>query len=595
MRHLTLKYRLFLAFILLILLPFTILDLYNFQKLKLNLQKKTSEQSLAQMSKMNESLEGLLGTAFKTITIFEQDSTVTSVLQNPGAGDPLDNQRKVEERFRSVTNSLFITSPPVFYMIADLNGNVYTSFQPAQTLDYGSITRSSWFRDAMISSVPYTWRIEDNPVLPDVSRSPNLIGIAAPLRDANGSIFAVAHTAVDYHVWFKSFTYGSPLPENVYLISKQGDVLVQSGTSRQDQPAARLEPALVHAMISPGTDSGFFIEDKIFGNYTVVPSFQAYLLKTVPTEVLFAELRSIQHSYMGSLAFFTLAFIIITFFITSAVTRPLLLIQAKMSDVVRKDLKVRLPENKYRGEILAIVQAFNRMIADMDALVHKLKVEERQKEASRFQMLLSQMNPHFLLNTLNTIRWLAMERHDPAIPQICMSLGRLTEAGLKLDVDLIHLEQELELVAGYVYIQQFRYDQQFKLTYDYEEKLRYALVPKLSLQPLVENSIYHGISQIPEQGLIAIRMYQQNRKLVIEVEDNGIGLAKSAEYQTEQHHNIAVKNLKERLSLLFRQEASLTYPQVEQGCLVRIELPLLLSAPYEKGGPNHVDHTAGGR
>lgn len=92
----------FLAFILLILLPFTILDLYNFQKLKLNLQKQKSEQSLAQMSKMNESLEGLLGTAFNIITIFEQNSNVTFVL--------LDNQRKGEERFRSVTNSLFIST-----------------------------------------------------------------------------------------------------------------------------------------------------------------------------------------------------------------------------------------------------------------------------------------------------------------------------------------------------------------------------------------------------------------------------------------------------------------------------------------------------
>lgn len=595
MKHLTLKYRLFLAFILLILLPFSVLDVYNFQKLKLNLQKKTSEQSLAQMSKMNESLESLLGTAFKTITMFEQDSTVSAVLQNPDASDPLANQRKVEERFRSVTNSLFISSPPVFYTIADLRGNVYTSFQPAQVLEYAAMTGTRWFNDALTSSVPYTWRIEDNPVHPDVSRSPNLIGIAAPLRDVNGTIYAIVHAAVDFHVWFKSFTFGSPLPENYYLINQQGDLLVQSGASRQAAQDTSLEPALVHTMMASGTDSGFFVEGHTFGNYTVAPSFQGYLLKTVPTEVLFAELRSIQNSYMGSLAFFTAAFIFITFVIASAITRPLLLIQAKMSDVVRKDLKVRLPEGKYRGEILAIVQAFNKMIADMDALVHRLKVEERQKEANRFQMLLSQMNPHFLLNTLNTIRWLALERKDPAIPQICMSLGRLTEAGLKLDVDLIHLEQELELVAGYVYIQQFRYDQQFKLTYDYEEQLRYALVPKLSLQPLVENSIYHGISQIREQGLIAIRIYQQDRKLVIEVEDNGIGLAKAGEYKTEQHHNIAVKNLKERLSLLFKQEASLNYPQVDKGCLVRIELPLLLSAPYGKGGPNHVEHSAGGR
>lgn len=598
----TLKYRLVAAFTLLILLPFSVLEIYNFQKVKLNLQQKTSEQSLAQLGKMNESLDSLLATAFKSVTMFEQDSTVAAVLKQPEAEDLILNLRRIEERFRTVTNSLFISSPPVFYTIADLHGHVYTSYQPARILNYADISEKRWFKEALMASAPYSWRIEPNFVLPDISISPDLLGIAAPLRDADGKIYAIVHAAVDYHTWFKSATKGSLASENYYLVDLQGKLLVRSGTAPDsDLPGGALEEPFLRS----GEEQGFMLRGDTFMNYTLVPSFHAYLVKTIPSAILFAELKAIQNSYMVSLALFTLAFIVITFILASAVTRPLLLIQSKMLDVVRKDLKVRIPDLKYRGEILDIAKAFNKMVADMDGLIHRLKQEERQKEANRFQMLLSQMNPHFLLNTLNTIRWLALERNDPSIPQICMSLGRLTEAGLKLDVDLIHLEQELELVRGHVYIQQFRYDQQFRVTYDYPEHLRYALVPKLSLQPLVENSIYHGISQIPEEGWITVRVYQSEAQLIMEVEDNGVGWRQEGGECTDrvpnqghvpnpgQHNGIALQNLKERLLLLFKQEAGLDFIPAAKGCLVRIRLPLLLSAPYAKGGDADVEGTSG--
>ncbi|CAN7667773.1 cache domain-containing sensor histidine kinase [Paenibacillus sp. LjRoot56] len=585
---LTLKNRLFLAFIVLILLPFSVLDIYNFQKVKLNLQHKTSEQSLVQMNKMNESLESLLATTFKTITMFEQDSSVISVLKQPEVVDQIVNQRKIEERFRSVTNSLFISSPPVFYTIADLLGNVYTSFPPAQRLNYELIQAKPWFKSALTASAPYQWQLESNEVLFDVNKSPQLVAISTPIRDADGTIRAIIHIAVDYESWFKSATNGSPTSDQYYLIDQRGIEIVHSGAEKSTMA---LESPIIDRLLADGSSSGFFIHGSTFINYTVVPSFHAYLIKTVPSNVLFAELRSIQKAYMGTLIVFTIAFMMITFLIASAVTRPLRLIQAKMLDVVRKDLKVRLPDQRYGGDIQPIVQAFNQMIVDMNGLVQRLKVEERQKEASRFQMLLSQMNPHFLLNTLNTIRWLALEKGDNAIPKICVSLGRLTEAGLKLDVDLIHLEQELELVRGYVYIQQFRYDQQFQVDYVYADDLKYALVPKLSLQPIVENAIYHGISQIQEKGHISIHVYTKESHLILEVVDNGIGLVNSEGVSKKDHNGIALQNLRERLALLFKKEANLAFVPVSHGCMVRIQLPLLMSTPYQKGSDSHVDRS----
>ena len=86
-------------------------------------------------------------------------------------------------------------------------------------------------------------------------------------------------------------------------------------------------------------------------------------------------------------------------------------------------------------------------------MIGKLKAEERQKEAAHFQMLLSQMDPHFLLNTLNTIKWIGIRNGNKEIEAICVSLGKLLETSLNSEVDMIHLHEEIELVEAFVYIQ----------------------------------------------------------------------------------------------------------------------------------------------
>ncbi|WJH33441.1 histidine kinase [Paenibacillus sp. CC-CFT747] len=134
------------------------------------------------------------------------------------------------------------------------------------------------------------------------------------------------------------------------------------------------------------------------------------------------------------------------------------------------------------------------MVSDLSGLLQKLKAEERQKEAVRYHMLLSQMNPHFLLNTLNVVKWNALSKGDEDTAGICVSLGTLLETSLNEETDLIHLKTERGLTEAYVSIQAFRYEQAFDIQWEYESRLEYALVPKLSLQPLVENAIFHGLA-----------------------------------------------------------------------------------------------------
>lgn len=226
------------------------------------------------------------------------------------------------------------------------------------------------------------------------------------------------------------------------------------------------------------------------------------------------------------------------------------------------------------------------MLDDTHLLIQKLKAEERQKEAVHFQMLLAQTNPHFLLNTLNTIKWIAIREHNEDITNMTLSLGKLLEASLNTDKDLIHLKDEIELVEAYVHIQQVRYAHKFELVCRYDEDVLYALVPKLSLQPLVENAIIHGISRLPGNGLIELIVHREEHRLIVEIRDNGVGMEQSALNKVPRKRpGIGLSNIQERLRLLYREEGTLEVLSSGEGVTVRFTLPLLLSTPYGSEHP----------
>jgi two-component system sensor histidine kinase YesM len=221
------------------------------------------------------------------------------------------------------------------------------------------------------------------------------------------------------------------------------------------------------------------------------------------------------------------------------------------------------------------------MVEDINELVVQLKREERQKEAIYSRMLLLQINPHFLFNTLNSIKWIAMEHRNREIAQICVSLGKLLETSLNSDIELIPLKEELNLVRAYLYIQKFRCGRLFEVEYDTARAPEHALVPKLSLQPLVENAIHHGFSHMESGGMIRIRVIAENQRMKIEVDDNGAGPYRARTNGAGRRNGggIGLSNLKERYRLLFKEDAAVRLSALSPGTRAQLIFPLLVSAP----------------
>lgn len=578
-----LKYRLFTAFVCLILLPFSALNIYNYQRIEMLVQRQISQQSHSQLEQLYRTLEDQISIAFKTLIFLQQDDTVKSVLKYPGQFDQLENKRIMESIFTNLNNSFFLYNPSVYFMILDFNESVYTSYPPRDPLVYSQLRSLPGFDMNGMDASSYHWIPNDrNDVLRDVSTSPYLLSLYAQLKDSQNKPYGLARISIDYSSWLRSIHKQSNSQQQYYLITSAGEDISQS------IPDTVL-PGKVKADIANHPGRQYFIDkdsDSLV-NYIYVESLDWYIVNRIPLSVLFVEIEELKRQYF--LTFFALTgiFMVMTFLIATTITRPLSHLQTKMKAAVQKNLKIRLPEHKFHGEVLDLTRTFNTMLDDTNLLIQKLNAEERQKEAVHFQMLLAQTNPHFLLNTLNTIKWIAIRQHNDEITNMTLSLGKLLEASLNTEKDLIFLKDEIELVQAYVHIQQVRYSQKFDVTYHFEEPILYSLVPKLSLQPLVENAIIHGIAPLQGQGHIIISIYrEETNKLVVEVQDNGIGIQQSQVNKAKRvRPGIGLSNVKERLRLLFRGEGMMEIISTDQGVTIRFTIPFLLSNPYGSEHP----------
>lgn len=200
-----LKYRLFAVFVLVILLPFSILNIYNYQRIETLVQNKISEQSHEQLDNLHRTLEDQLSIAFKTLIFLEQDADVSDILRNPDKRSVLDNKEAMENKFKGLNNSFFLYNPSVYFTLLDDQGHVYTSYQPKYTLDYNQISSTPSFAEMRESGASYFWVTDDeNYVSSDISKSPMLLSLYSALKDNRTRTYGRARVSIDFSFWFQS-------------------------------------------------------------------------------------------------------------------------------------------------------------------------------------------------------------------------------------------------------------------------------------------------------------------------------------------------------------------------------------------------------
>ena len=316
--------------------------------------------------------------------------------------------------------------------------------------------------------------------------------------------------------------------------------------------------------------------------YQKVSGWNYYIISSIDSMELYRpSIRMI-----GLMVVILLVLVIISYIIVKKVIRkayrPLNQVVQKMDNVAAGSLDVRLDVG-YMGEDFAkLATGFNSMMEEIMVLMEQVKQEQHQIEQIRFNSLQSQIQPHFLYSTLDCIHWQAVADGNREISTLVKALARYYRICLSKGHDVIPIEMEIEHVQNYLIIQNMRYDHIIGSEISLGEECAGAMIPKLTLQPLVENSIYHGIKvKQGTEGSITLRAERQGEIVKIILADTGTGMTQAQIDEMNQHlseydesFGYGVRNVNKRIELLYGDGYGLHYLKNPSGGLtVEIRIP----------------------
>lgn len=267
---------------------------------------------------------------------------------------------------------------------------------------------------------------------------------------------------------------------------------------------------------------------------------------------------------------------------TKKLYRPINKVVGKMNDVSQGNLGTRIELGDMDSDGRKLAGGFNIMMDEIDVLMERVKEEQRQLDKMRFNALQSQIQPHFLYNTLECIHWQALSSGSQEISTMVKALAQYYRICLSEGKDIIPLRVELEHIRNYLIIQNMRYGNIITLVEKVEEKYLSMMIPKLTLQPLVENSIYHGI-RIKEglTGTVEIEVCETEEAVLLTVKDNGGGMEpERIDYinqnisEMDRDVGYGITNINKRIELMCGEQYGLRFRQNEgEGICVEIRLP----------------------
>ena len=313
-----------------------------------------------------------------------------------------------------------------------------------------------------------------------------------------------------------------------------------------------------------------------------------YLIEIIPNGPLQRQIPYLSDSLVISLLAILVLGLLLAFLLHRMITPPITALQNRITKISSGDFSFD-PAIEWNNKLGDIGRGINSMSASVTALMDHRLEDEKQKQDLEYRMLQNQINPHFIYNTLNSIKWMATIQHAPGIAEMVTALSRLLKSVSKSNERLVPLYEEFALLNDYFTIQQYRYGGTITLDVSYieDEKLNHScLIPRFTLQPLVENAIFHGIEPKGSAGEVTLRVERDtaNGDVLIRLTDDGIGMtaeqaAKALqepgpEEAAAKYRHVGMWNVHKRLQYSFGEAYGLSIEsEPGVGTTVMVRLP----------------------
>lgn len=462
---------------------------------------------------------------------------------------------KVSEKSDEFIKKIFLVSE---------NGNIISN-EKVNLETNKDMKNISWYKKLINSNnMAFASKADFSKISSDSSK--NIISISKEIKDKNNKRLGFVVINLSYKFledFLSTINFGKD--GYVFILSSEEELLFKS-KNMEDFGKKDYEKLLKKRMKPEKMD---FVSSNVF-----IPNTQWKLVGiSFSNAISNLKKQLIESSLILALIVFILT-LLVSIFVSKKISKPIIYLIGEIKKTDKKLYKIKsLPQAS--SEIQILTKEYNNLIDRIFVLTEDIEKKEEQKRTYQVKALQSQINPHFLYNTLDTILWLVEFGENEKAIKVTKNLGMLLRNSLNIDEDFVKLDKEIEHAKNYLDIQKIRYDNKF--TYEFIKKIQTSslYVPKLILQPIIENAIYHGIREKKSKSFIKIIVEKNPEYLIIKIIDNGLGPKEKKENIPTKLGGIGMENVNNRIKLLCGEKYNLKMQRENGETIVTYKLKII--------------------
>lgn len=564
--------RLLITYFILIIIPVVLIGLLIFFTSKHSIIEAYRKSFMQTMSSISNDL-GLF-----TTQIDDQTKLIANIIK----GSDASKGGNIESSLMDSLNMIFYSNPEYTYTIYTKSKDFSHLAPNCRVLNSTDFENESWFEEILNLGDNIYWLDSSENSLKTQSE---ITGLRAMISGKDPMIIGVTvNVELLGNELNKLF---SGYESTLYLVNAYGQKLYSvHSLTNSSQYAYPLSQDIIKDIPFNGSGSRIIVDayrGEVLYNYTAFNLLKWRLIAATPVNQFTSAIDDSWRWVCIILIIATILFVLVTLVLSQTILKPIRQVIYSMRNPA---LEINMQEfSGWKDEMGELATAYTKRTEDVNVILSLIEESNEKKRLSQMEALQGQINYHFIYNTLNNIQWLAQAKKMDEVIATVSALDKLLRACAYTTEDLITIEKELEYVESYLIAQKIRFGDVFTFEFDLDVLLLQMKIPKFVLQPIVENSIYHGLmNNNRENGLIRIKLCRRGHRIDIKVYDNGVGIEEDRinKILTNEHKSsgksmgVALGNINKRIKLLFGKDYGLGISSKPGVCtLVHLTIPII--------------------
>lgn len=585
------KHKLLLSFLVLTVIPIGLISFLTFNTSSDIIHSYITYSATQSFNQTHNFISYKLYKVINTLDIIALDSKLNDILMKDvnrysnvdQVQDMMDLKlflKSFEDEHDIYRTRIYVRSGLIY---SNENRNIFNADEVKNTLWYKKLMS----KKTKILCCPYQYLKQSEP------SDPEILSMAVVIKNRNqyDDIIGLLRLDIRKDSIIDILNSANPTDDSLtYLVNSEGIIVASSSEEIMEKyrhDAVNLiqneDGTLQEAQISEvsiNNERVYFLKKLILGTDWV-------MVTIIPYSAFLAEIQRLGEIIILLVLIIGTVVYMLAYGIARSVTTRLDLLISKMRDIQKGKTDIVI-ENNDRDEIGVLFNDFNFMVQRLSALIEEQYKMGQELKSAELKALQSQINPHFLYNTLDMINWMSQKNLIAEINSVVNALANFYKLTLNRGKDIVTIREELMHLSYYVQIQNFRFRNAITIKIDVEEEIMDYLIPKITLQPIVENSIQHGIlKKKDKKGTIIVegRLEKSKGSVLLSVKDDGVGIPDdrlanimAGEILDSEGSHYGLRNINQRIELLYGKEYGLIFESIPGiGTTVDVHLPALRS------------------